>query len=79
MILQELKQKLEGRGWVEQSSLARHFNLSVDALDSMLSIWLRRGHIEKQNLQACKGGCGCDASDNVRYRWVGGNRIALSQ
>ena len=53
MILQQLRQVLEGQGWVAQSVLARQFQLSDDALDSMLSIWMRRGMVVKNTAAGC--------------------------
>ena len=79
MILQQLKQALEGQGWVEQTLLMRRFNLSADALDSMLTIWMRRGLVIKNNDAGCSGSCGCGDTASVQYHWARANQIALQQ
>jgi len=80
MILQQLKQALEHQGWVEQRNLMRRFNLSEDALDSMLSIWMRRGLVVRNSAAGCSGGCGCgDASGGVQYRWAQAGTIGIQQ
>ena len=79
MILQQLRQVLEGQGWVAQSVLARQFQLSDDALDSMLSIWMRRGMVVKNTAAGCSGGCGCGDTSSVQYRWVESGQIGLQQ
>jgi len=79
MILQQLKQALEGQGWVEQSILMRRFNLSGDALDSMLSIWMRRGLVIRNTDAGCSGGCGCGDTSMVQYRWAEVGQIGIRQ
>lgn len=84
MILQKLKQALEGKDWVEQSALMREFNVSADALDSMLSIWMRRGQVIKNSTESCAGHCGCGDTSTVQYRWsqpghIGLEHISLGQ
>ena len=77
MILQQLKQTLEGQGWVEQQQLMKQFNLSDDALDSMLSIWMRRGLVIRSQAAGCNGGCGCDVGAAVQYRWAETGQIGI--
>lgn len=79
MILQQLKQALEGQGWVTQQQLSRRFNLSADALDSMLSVWMRRGLVVKNTSAACSGKCGCGDAAVIQYRWMEAGKIALQQ
>lgn len=79
MILQQLKQALEGNGWVEQSTLMRDFNLSADAVDSMLSIWMRRGLVIRNVTASCAGSCGCGDTSTVQYRCSEQGQIGLSQ
>lgn len=78
MILQQLKGALENKGWVEQGVLMREFNLSADALESMLSIWMRRGMVIKNIAESCSGSCGCEDTSQVQYRWSLPGQIGLN-
>ncbi|CAM3941137.1 FeoC like transcriptional regulator [Vibrio aerogenes CECT 7868] len=60
MILHELKDYLEKHGTVSRKELARHFHLSEDGIDAMLSVWMKKGVISRlvdtrKGLSANKG------------------------
>lgn len=47
MILQQLYQYIADNGVVAQSELAKHFGMSEDGADAMLSVWINKGRITR--------------------------------
>ncbi|MCR9386925.1 FeoC-like transcriptional regulator [Vibrio metoecus] len=48
MILTDLKAAIEAKGSITQQELARRFSLSEDGVDAMLSVWIKKGVISRQ-------------------------------
>lgn len=47
MIVSELKAYIDQYGTVTQAELAKRFSLSLDGVDAMLAIWLRKGKLSR--------------------------------
>jgi putative ferrous iron transport protein C len=47
MILQQLKSYIEENGSVSRTQLAKHFHMSEDGVDAMLSVWLNKGVVSR--------------------------------
>ncbi|MEH0666518.1 iron transporter FeoC [Vibrio scophthalmi] len=47
MIVSELKAYIDQCGTVTQAELAKRFSLSLDGVDAMLAIWLRKGKLSR--------------------------------
>ncbi|ENM5832057.1 iron transporter FeoC [Vibrio metoecus] len=48
MILTDLKAAIEAKGSITLQELARRFSLSEDGVDAMLSVWIKKGVISRQ-------------------------------
>lgn len=48
MILQEIKRYIDTHTTVTRRELAKHFALSEDGVDAMLSVWMKKGVIVRQ-------------------------------
>ncbi|GLQ71870.1 iron transporter FeoC [Vibrio sp. vnigr-6D03] len=47
MILTEISEYMSQNGTVSQSKLARHFHMSEDGVDAMLTFWMKKGKVTK--------------------------------
>ena len=65
MILRELGDYLAVQRKVSRRDLARHFHTSEDAVEAMLGVWMRKGHVAKRETQVCGGSC-CGKSQSPR-------------
>lgn len=48
MILNDLKAAIEKENGITRQELARRFSLSEDGIDAMLSVWIKKGEISRQ-------------------------------
>ncbi|TXY06530.1 FeoC-like transcriptional regulator [Vibrio mimicus] len=62
MILTELRAAIEEKGSVTRQELARRFSLSEDGVDAMLSVWIKKGVVSRQQYTNTE-----DAIVRVRY------------
>ncbi|ENM5742979.1 iron transporter FeoC [Vibrio metoecus] len=62
MILTDLKAAIEAKGSITRQELARRFSLSEDGVDAMLSVWIKKGVISRQQYTNAE-----DAIVRVRY------------
>ncbi|SHO55906.1 FeoC-like transcriptional regulator [Vibrio quintilis] len=68
MILHELKSYLEKHGTVTQKELARHFHLSEDGIDAMLSVWMKKGVVSRLVDTRKTLSSGSEVTSQIRYR-----------
>ncbi|ENS5606404.1 iron transporter FeoC [Vibrio mimicus] len=62
MILTELRAAIEEKGSITRRELARRFSLSEDGVDAMLSVWIKKGVVSRQQYTNSE-----DAIVRVRY------------
>ncbi|ENM5749531.1 iron transporter FeoC [Vibrio mimicus] len=62
MILTELRAAIEEKGSITRQELARRFSLSEDGVDAMLSVWIKKGVVSRQQYTNSE-----DAIVRVRY------------
>ncbi|ENM5730337.1 iron transporter FeoC [Vibrio mimicus] len=48
MILTELRTAIEEKGNITRQEIARRFSLSEDGVDAMLSVWIKKGVVSRQ-------------------------------
>ena len=78
MILRELGDYLAVQRKVSRRDLARQFHTSEDAVEAMLGVWMRKGHVAKRETQVCGGSC-CGKSQEVMFEWCEPGQIGLVQ
>ena len=78
MILRELGDYPAVQRKVSRRDLARHFHTSVDAVEAMLGVWMRKGRVAKRETQVCGGSC-CGKSQEVMFEWCEPGQIGLVQ
>lgn len=79
MIVHQLADHLKQVGRASAQDLARKFSTSEDAIEAMLSIWMKRGRVKKLKSGACSGSC-CDLKARTHFEWVRDpNQIAILQ
>lgn len=76
MILQDLRDLLQKHGRMTRKDLARQLNSSEDGVDAMLQVWMRKGRVSKDEQKVCGGSC-CGAAQEVYYRWLDAQGIAI--
>ena len=71
MILAEIRDYLKQRGQCTLSDIALHFDSDADAVRGMLSIWIKKGKVEKRSATAsCGTSCqSCDPATTEVYIW----------
>lgn len=62
MILTKLRTAIEEKGNITRQELARRFSLSEDGIDAMLSVWIKKGVVSRQQYTNSE-----DAIVRVRY------------
>ncbi|EEW11259.1 FeoC-like transcriptional regulator [Vibrio mimicus] len=62
MILTKLRTAIEEKGNITRQELARRFSLSEDGVDAMLSVWIKKGVVSRQQYTNSE-----DAIVRVRY------------
>jgi putative ferrous iron transport protein C len=74
MILSEVKRYLQDRGQATLMDIALHFGTQADALRPMLTVWMRKGKVERLRAEArCGTSCQrCDPAATEIYRWSEG-------
>lgn len=71
MILADIRDYLKQRGQCTLSDIALHFDSDADAVRGMLSIWIKKGKVEKRSATAsCGTSCqSCDPATTEVYIW----------
>jgi hypothetical protein len=73
LILSDLKRYLQERGQASLWDMALHFDAEPDVVRAMLDVWVRKGRVQRDPLDAaCGGNCNqCDMAASEIYRWTG--------
>ena len=74
MILSAIKSHLRAHKRLPLGDLALHFDTDPDAMRAMLDQWIRKGRVERIDINVCCGRscCGaCDAAAVECYQWKG--------
>ncbi len=72
MILTDIKQYLQTNNRAVLIDLARHFDVTPDAMRGMLEHWIRKGKIKHLKGNICsKGCCQSKPADLEIYEWIG--------
>ncbi len=77
MILSDIRRYLQQRGQSTLADLCSHFDADPDAMRGMLQVWVRKGRVLKQAVNAsCGSSCTkCDPSATEIYVWTGPGRL----
>ncbi|MEE3122096.1 MAG: FeoC-like transcriptional regulator [SAR324 cluster bacterium] len=70
MILFELRDFLKGHDTVSFKQICDHFESSEEAMEDMLQIWIRKGHLRALDSNIPCGGCTDKSCSRPKFfRW----------
>ncbi len=68
MILQKLKQEIQGAGKISQQQLCQRYRISPSGIDAMLRLLIKRGHVHKSMSAKAAQTC-CGKTNEIWYSW----------
>lgn len=77
MILSDLKAYIDQQGRASRSQLAKQFGMSLDGVDAMLSLWVKKGEIGRELRGSHESSC-CQDAEEVWYRPLASNELNIT-